>query len=269
MLFSLKIFMNLKMLPGESTKKFSSIKSILENKKYIIVTHPEDIFKQYSDQLSNSPNPPLMIMTDVQPNPDYLDILTLLNKFSSIAQEVDHILAIGGGSVIDTAKALAAFKGDQTLLTNFIRNNQKPHVVDPISIIAVPSTSGTSSELTCWATIWDKEKKKKFSLAHPLLYPIKAIIDPHIMLNKPRGLTISTGLDALSHSMESIWNINANPISATHGIIGSLVAVGLISRGPGSIGVQSLVSTVVAWVVSPLVGAIVAGVFHFVIHIMF
>jgi phosphate/sulfate permease len=56
------------------------------------------------------------------------------------------------------------------------------------------------------------------------------------------------------------------PISATHGIIGSLVAVGLISRGPGSIGVQSLVSTVVAWVVSPLVGAIVAGVFHFIIQ---
>ena len=206
-------------------KKFSSIESILENKKYIIITHPEDIFKQYSDQLSNSPNPPLMIMTDVQPNPDYLDILSLLNNFSLIDQKIDLILAIGGGSVIDTAKALSAFKGDQTLLTDFIRNNQKPHIVDPINIFAVPTTSGTSSELTCWATIWDKEKKKKFSLSHHSLYPIKAIIDPAIMLNKPKELTISTGLDALSHSMESIWNINANPISAIHGIAGSKLII--------------------------------------------
>ena len=206
-------------------KKFSSIESILENKKYIIITHPEDIFKQYSDQLSNSPNPPLMIMTDVQPNPDYLNILSLLNNFSLIDQKIDLILAIGGGSVIDTAKALSAFKGDQTLLTDFIRNNQKPHIVDPINIFAVPTTSGTSSELTCWATIWDKEKKKKFSLSHHSLYPIKAIIDPAIMLNKPKELTISTGLDALSHSMESIWNINANPISAIHGIAGSKLII--------------------------------------------
>ena len=64
----------------------------------------------------------------------------------------------------------------------------------------------------------DKEKNNKLSLAHKSLYAEKAIIDPSIMVDKPLGLTISTGLDALSHSMESIWNINANPISASHAI---------------------------------------------------
>ena len=64
----------------------------------------------------------------------------------------------------------------------------------------------------------DKEKNNKLSLAHKSLYAEKAIIDPSIMADKPLGLTISTGLDALSHSMESIWNINANPISASHAI---------------------------------------------------
>ena len=181
--------------------KFSEIHKILENKKYVVVTHPEEIFKKYTDQLNTSSNPPLMVMTEVQPNPDYLDILTLLKNFASIAKEVDHVVAIGGGSVTDTAKALAAFKGNENLLTDFVRNKKTPYVDDPISIIAVPTTSGTSSELTCWATIWDKEKNNKLSLAHKNLYPLKTIIDPVLMLDKPKGLTISTGLDALSHSM--------------------------------------------------------------------
>ena len=155
----------------------------------------------------------------------YLDIVSLLKDFSTIVKDIDHIVAIGGGSVTDTAKALAAFKGDHNLLTDFVRNNKAPHVIAPISIIAVPTTSGTSSELTCWATIWDTEKNNKLSLAHKTLYPLKAIIDPCIMLDKTKNLTISTGLDALSHSMESIWNINANPISAMHGIIGSKLII--------------------------------------------
>ena len=205
--------------------KFFELQKILENKKYVIVTHPEDIFKKHTEQFVDSKNPPLMVITEVQPNPDYVDILSLSNKFFFIAKEIDFILAIGGGSVIDTAKTLAAFKGEQVLLTDFIRNKKPAYIIDPIKIIAVPTTSGTSSELTCWATIWDKETKSKFSLAHKSLYPLKAIIDPALMLEKPKNLTIATGLDALSHSMESIWNINANPISAIHGISGSQLII--------------------------------------------
>ena len=199
-------------------KKFQEVHSVLKDKSYIIITHPEKIFKKYSDTLSSSSNPPIAVLTDVRPNPDYKDILELQSKFSSIKKNVDYILAIGGGSVTDTAKAIAAFKENQNYLSDFVRNNKSPTVKNPIKIIAVPTTSGTSSELTCWATIWDKEKNNKLSLSHGLLYAEKAIIDPSIMVDKPLGLTISTGLDALSHAMESIWNVNANPISASHAI---------------------------------------------------
>ena len=198
--------------------RFKEVHDALKNKNYIIITHPEDIFRKYSDELNSSSNPPLSIMTDVQPNPDYKDILELQSKFSLLNKNIDYILAIGGGSVTDTAKAIAAFKDKQEYLTDFVRNKKDPKVENPIKIIAVPTTSGTSSELTCWATIWDKEKNNKLSLSHKSLYAEKAIIDPSIMADKPLGLTISTGLDALSHSMESIWNINANPISASHAI---------------------------------------------------
>ena len=198
--------------------RFQEVHNALKDKSYIIITHPEEIFKKYSDELNTSSNPPLTIMTEVQPNPDYKDILELQKKFASIKENVDYILAIGGGSVTDTAKAIASFKDNQEYLTDFVRNKKSPKVKNPIKIIAVPTTSGTSSELTCWATIWDKEKNNKLSLAHKTLYAEKAIIDPSIMVDKPLGLTISTGLDALSHSMESIWNINANPVSASHAI---------------------------------------------------
>ena len=175
--------------------RFKEVHDALKNKNYIIITHPEEIFKKYSDELKSSSNPPLSIMTDVQPNPDYKDILELQKKFSSINESVDYILAIGGGSVTDTAKAIAAFKDKQEYLTDFVRNKKSPRVENPIKIIAIPTTSGTSSELTCWATIWDKEKNNKLSLAHKSLYAEKTIIDPSIMVDKPLGLTISTGLD--------------------------------------------------------------------------
>ena len=143
--------------------RFKEVHDALKNKNYIIITHPEEIFKKYSDELKSSSNPPLSIMTDVQPNPDYKDILELQKKFSSINESVDYILAIGGGSVTDTAKAIAAFKDKQEYLTDFVRNKKNPRVENPIKIIAIPTTSGTSSELTCWATIWDKEKNKCFA----------------------------------------------------------------------------------------------------------
>ena len=201
---------------GENT--FSKFSKVLENKKYIIITHNEEYFNQYSNQLLQSSNPPIKIFNQVLPNPDYLDLLKLINQFSSCDEKIDSIVAIGGGSVIDSAKVLAAFKSNKKLLINFVREKKIPQIDNPLDIIAVPTTSGTSSELTCWATIWDKEKNNKLSLTDKSLYPKKAIIDPLIMIDKPLGLTIATGLDALSHSMESIWNINANPVSASHAI---------------------------------------------------
>ena len=150
--------------------------------------------------------------------------------------------------------AIAAFKDKQEYLTDFVRNKKNPRVENPIKIIAIPTTSGTSSELTCWATIWDKEKNNKLSLAHKSLYAEKTIIDPSIMVDKPLGLTISTGFDALSHSMESIWNINANPISASHAIQASklvLENLPLLTKDLRNVVLRSNIALACVWLCSP------------------
>jgi alcohol dehydrogenase class IV len=83
------------------------------------------------------------------------------------------------------------------------------------ALIAVPTTAGTGSEVTPWATIWDAADGRKYSLHRPWTWPQAAIIDPGLMLSLPPGATLASGLDALSHALEAIWNVNRNPVSAS------------------------------------------------------
>jgi phosphonate metabolism-associated iron-containing alcohol dehydrogenase len=92
----------------------------------------------------------------------------------------------------------------------------RPHRVKPL--IAVPTTSGTGSEVTGWATVWHKAAGKKYSLHLPETWPEAALVDPELVLSLPAGPTLSAGLDALSHALESVWNINANPVSDNHAV---------------------------------------------------
>jgi phosphonate metabolism-associated iron-containing alcohol dehydrogenase len=80
-------------------------------------------------------------------------------------------------------------------------------------LIAIPTTAGTGSEVTPWATIWDRVRGKKYSLHLDETWPEAAVIDAELMLTLPTSVTVQSGLDALSHALESIWNRNANPLS--------------------------------------------------------
>jgi alcohol dehydrogenase len=84
--------------------------------------------------------------------------------------------------------------------------------------LLVPTTFGSSSEITKWATIWDWEDKKKYSISNELLYPDKALIFPELSLTASRDITAYTALDTLSHAIESIWNIHKNPVTFHHAI---------------------------------------------------
>ena len=131
----------------------------------------------------------------------------------------DTVLAFGGGSAIDAAKAI------NLMLSNECRNHSISELLKSPSLYekaklkplyAMPTTSGTGSEVTPFATIWDLTEKKKFSLSGDLMFPTTAFIDSDLTLDMPRMTAISTGLDVLSHALESIWNKKANPITFSY-----------------------------------------------------
>lgn len=151
----------------------------------------------------------IIIYDSVNPNPE-------LESLQSIKVELkgryDVVIALGGGSVLDSAKFFA-------LQNEIVVNNGGLEVVGEakaMPLFACPSTAGTGSELTQWATIWDSKANIKYSLSHKCLYPQIAFYDITLLLSLPLNLSIHTTLDSLSHAIESIWNKNANPISTQY-----------------------------------------------------
>jgi alcohol dehydrogenase class IV len=134
-------------------------------------------------------------------NPKIEDIEKGLFCLKNISADV--IIAIGGGSVLDTAKLirfLYSYKGDIT--ENIFIKQQKL-----IPLIALPTTAGSGSEATRFAVVY--KNKKKYSIDHNDILPNISIIDPIFTYNNPKYLAACSGFDALAHSIEAWWNINA------------------------------------------------------------
>ncbi|WP_369662572.1 iron-containing alcohol dehydrogenase PsrA [Variovorax sp. V15] len=195
--------------------------AILHGRRVVLVTFPEARGLGLIARLEGLLKDSLVgVVEDVRPNPDVEQLEALYNKFWSEGASCDAIVAVGGGSAIDTAKALmvGTAGGKFHELVGLLATGQPftPTSVKPL--IAVPTTAGTGSEVTPWATIWDAGNQKKYSLHLDMTWPEAAIVDPELMTTVPAGTTVSTGLDALSHALESIWNVNANPVSDTFAV---------------------------------------------------
>lgn len=138
-------------------------------------------------------------------NPDVADLNKILKEVSDF--DYDVVVAIGGGSVMDMGKALATFKNyifeslEETRMT--IKNKRYLSNPSACQWIGLPTTSGTGSEVTSWGTFWDREKGIKYSIDGESLYAYAAIIDPELTLDLPLRISVSTGLDALSHAVEA------------------------------------------------------------------
>jgi alcohol dehydrogenase class IV len=151
------------------------------------------------------------IFSNILPDPTVESCQLAINSID--LTKFDGIIALGGGSVMDTAKViLAVIKTGETKIDKLL--NIKIAYKSNIPSIFIPTTHGTGSEVTQWATIWNMKNKKKLSLSHPDLYPTFAILDYNLVLSLPIETSIITILDALSHSFESIWNKNSNTISS-------------------------------------------------------
>ncbi|SFC15310.1 hypothetical protein SAMN05216344_11029 [Polaromonas sp. OV174] len=198
-----------------------SLPKLLAGRKAALVTFPEARAIGLLDRLENILQGQLSCVIDqVRPNPDVAELTETWETFWREHPDTEVIVAVGGGSAIDTAKALMV-GNDSGQFADLVAGLAGEKAFAPTrfkTLIAVPTTAGTGSEVTPWATIWDRERQKKYSLHLPQTWPSYAVIDPELMLSLPAAVTLQSGLDALSHALESIWNVNANPISDTFAI---------------------------------------------------
>jgi len=199
----------------------ASLPSIVGERSVAAVVFPEAASIGLVDRLAGLLGDRLAAVIDrTEPNPDVASLAPLYEAFWNGTTRIDAIVAVGGGSVIDTAKALMVGTEDGRFasLVALLATGKAfmPHAVKPL--IAVPTTAGTGSEVTPWATIWDRAAQKKYSLFLPQTWPAAAIVDAELTVSLPAKPTLAAGLDALSHALESIWNVNANPVSDTHAV---------------------------------------------------
>lgn len=157
------------------------------------------------------------VTTGVRPNPTVASIQENAAEITRSGTAPELIIALGGGSSIDTAKGIAAISSPGCSAQWFSDHLQGsapfPDDFAPPAIIAIPTTAGTGSEVTMWGTVWDEESGAKYSISHPRLFAERAILVPELTLTCSSELTVITALDALSHCMESVWNKRASAVS--------------------------------------------------------
>ncbi|MDE5918481.1 MAG: lactaldehyde reductase [Duncaniella sp.] len=140
------------------------------------------------------------IFSDVKPNPTVSNVRNGIEAFK--AAEADFIVAIGGGSSIDTAKGISIVINNPEFADIVSLEGCAPTTHKGVPIIALPTTAGTAAETTINYVIIDEEKQKKMVCVDPNDIPAVAIIDAELMYSLPKSLTAATGMDALTHAIE-------------------------------------------------------------------
>jgi alcohol dehydrogenase len=191
------------------------IGALVAGRSYLLVTHPDAPMRPWRDRVTSLAGEPLAVVDTIEPNPSLPLLRRVCDGLDGVEPEV--IVALGGGSVIDSAKFLAAGHCRFAPAHDHLLHDA-PIAAPALPLIAIPTTAGTGSDLTKWATIWDPEGNRKLSLNRDDLYPEAVLVDPLLAATLPWTMTLASGLDALSHALESLWNVNANPVSRTHAV---------------------------------------------------
>lgn len=149
------------------------------------------------------------VFTGVSPNPRDTEVLAAVEAIRS--HESDAIVALGGGSPIDLAKAAAGIATNDGRPQDWLAPRTFPTA--PLPLIAIPTTAGTGSEVTRSAVINDTERAIKISLRDAQIAPVIGLVDPELTLGLPPALTASTGMDALTHAVEAYTCRQATPVT--------------------------------------------------------
>ena len=142
------------------------------------------------------------------PSPELVDGAVALCRDAA----PDVIVSVGGGSAIDLAKAVAALARHEGTAREYAQG-VKDLRRRGLPFVAVPTTSGSSSEVTSGAALWDMEEKEHMGLGSPLMFPDAAIVDPLLAMTMPSEVAAASGMDAFTSAFESYWSTEAQPLS--------------------------------------------------------
>lgn len=174
-------------------------------KKAFICSDPDLIKFNVTTKVTNileESNLDYEIYSNIKPNPTIENVQNGVNAYRN--SNADYIIAIGGGSSIDTAKAIGIIINNPEFEDVRSLEGVAPTKNKCVPIIAVPTTAGTAAEVTINYVITDDEKNRKFVCVDTNDIPVVAIVDPDMMESMPKGLTAATGMDALTHAIEGL-----------------------------------------------------------------
>ncbi|BDD86886.1 phosphonoacetaldehyde reductase [Desulfofustis limnaeus] len=204
--------------PGAINRLFSLHPSIITGKRILLVTSAGFTARGVTEKIEAKARKaglkkPLLVLDGVTANPE-LDFLERLTG-SLRSEDITGIIALGGGSALDTAKVLSVtIPSNLEMPLDMVLRQKQPYVwKNRIPVIAIPTTAGTGAEATPFATVWDRKNKTKYSVSGEMVYPVHALLDPELTLTLPPKETLYSGLDAISHALESLWNKNLTPVS--------------------------------------------------------
>ena len=183
-------------------------------KKAFVCSDPDlikfGVTKKVTDVLDNA-DIDYEIYSEIKPNPTIENVQTGVAAFK--ASGADCIIAIGGGSSMDTAKAIGIIIKNPDFADVRSLEGVAPTTNKCVPIIAVPTTAGTAAEVTINYVITDTEKNRKMVCVDPKDIPLVAVVDPDMMSSMPKGLTAATGMDALTHAIEGYITAGAWELS--------------------------------------------------------
>ncbi len=154
---------------------------------------------------------PYELYSEIKPNPTIENVQTGVKAYQ--ASGADYIIAIGGGSSMDTAKAVGIIINNPEFADVRSLEGVAPTKNKSVPIFAVPTTAGTAAEVTINYVITDAEKNRKMVCVDPKDIPVIAFVDPDMMSSMPKGLTAATGMDALTHAIEGYITAGAWELS--------------------------------------------------------
>lgn len=217
----------------------SKLPTMFKQNKLLIVTTLRGRLQFTSDPLlfELSKDNEITWIDSIKENPGLSDLQIEIDHLQNTS--FDAIIAFGGGSSIDAAKTIRVGLADNCACVTLAELIEKPKLYELAQLLplyALPTTAGTGSEVTPFATVWHHELRKKLSLAGSQIFPTVAIVDAKLIDEMPISITISTGMDTINQAAESIWNRNANSITiayASRSLQLSLKALPILAAGKG------------------------------------